>query len=105
MQTDRNSSIPSFIGDSYAKRLGVALGFAIVVVLRSVYPVVWLLAEVGIGLMDVETAALVIVYLDVVTKGGFGAIALQAWITIDDDRQQRRGRRRSLIRLAVTVRC
>ena len=32
MPTDRDPSIPSFIGDSYAARLGVALAFAIVVV-------------------------------------------------------------------------
>ena len=32
MTTDRDSPIPSFIGDSYAARLGIALGFAIVVV-------------------------------------------------------------------------
>lgn len=54
-----------------------------VVVLWAVYPVVWLLGASGIGLMDVETAALVIVYLDVVTKVGFGVIALQAWVTVD----------------------
>jgi len=54
-----------------------------VVVLWSVYPVVWLLGASGIGLMDVETATLVIVYLDVVTKVGFGLIALHAWLTME----------------------
>jgi len=54
-----------------------------VVVLWSVYPVVWLLGAAGVGLMDVETASLVIVYLDVVTKVGFGTIALHAWLTTD----------------------
>jgi len=54
-----------------------------VVVLWSVYPVVWLLGQAGIGLMDVETASLVIVYLDVVTKVGFGVIALYAWTNIE----------------------
>jgi len=54
-----------------------------VVVLWSVYPVVWLLGAAGVGLMDVETASLVIVYLDVVTKVGFGIIALNAWLTMD----------------------
>ena len=47
-----------------------------VVVLWMVYPVVWLLGAAGIGLMDVETSSLVISYLDVVTKVGFGLIAL-----------------------------
>lgn len=32
------------------------------VVLWSVYPIVWLLGAAGVGLMDVETASLVIVY-------------------------------------------
>jgi sensory rhodopsin len=54
-----------------------------VVVLWSVYPVVWVLGASGIGLMDVETATLVIVYLDVVTKVGFGVIALHAWMTME----------------------
>ncbi|MDS0281483.1 bacteriorhodopsin [Haloarcula onubensis] len=54
-----------------------------VVVLWSVYPVVWLLGASGVGLMDVETASLVIVYLDVVTKVGFGTIALHAWLTME----------------------
>jgi len=54
-----------------------------VVVLWSVYPVVWLLGASGIGLMDVETATLVIGYLDVVTKVGFGVIALHAWMTME----------------------
>ncbi|WP_276271427.1 bacteriorhodopsin [Haloarcula litorea] len=55
-----------------------------VVVLWLVYPVVWVLGASGVGLMDVETASLVIVYLDVVTKVGFGVIALNAWTTIEE---------------------
>ena len=53
-----------------------------VVVLWLVYPVVWLLGAAGVGLMDVETATLVVVYLDVVTKVGFGVIALLAMIDL-----------------------
>ncbi|EMA21200.1 sensory rhodopsin II [Haloarcula amylolytica] len=53
-----------------------------VVVLWMVYPVVWLLGAAGVGLMDVETATLVIVYLDVVTKVGFGVIALLAMMDL-----------------------
>jgi len=60
-----------------------------VVVLWSVYPVVWLLGASGVGLMDVETASLVIVYLDVVTKVGFGIIALQGWMTLGTDDTRR----------------
>ncbi|MGB9933000.1 sensory rhodopsin II [Haloarcula amylolytica] len=53
-----------------------------VVVLWLVYPVVWLLGAPGLGLMDVETASLVVVYLDVVTKVGFGIIALLAMMDL-----------------------
>ncbi|GCF12929.1 sensory rhodopsin-2 [Haloarcula mannanilytica] len=53
-----------------------------VVVLWLVYPVVWLVGAPGLGLMDVETASLVIVYLDVVTKVGFGLIALLAMMNL-----------------------
>ncbi|WP_436906690.1 bacteriorhodopsin [Halosimplex marinum] len=47
-----------------------------VVVLWSVYPVIWLLAPAGVGIMDVETTALVVTYIDVVAKVGFGLIAI-----------------------------
>lgn len=53
-----------------------------VVVLWLVYPVVWLLSQAGIGLMDVETTSLVVAYLDVVTKVGFGLIALYGLSTL-----------------------
>jgi len=52
------------------------------VVLWLVYPVLWLLGQAGIGLVDVETSALVITYLDVVTKVGFGIIALYGQTTL-----------------------
>ena len=47
-----------------------------VVVLWLVYPMIWLLAPAGIGIMDLETAALVVTYIDVVAKVGFGLIAI-----------------------------
>ncbi|WP_459194881.1 bacteriorhodopsin [Halosimplex sp. J119] len=47
-----------------------------VVVLWLVYPVIWVLAPAGIGVMDVETAALVVTYIDVVAKVGFGLILI-----------------------------
>jgi sensory rhodopsin len=53
-----------------------------VVVLWLVYPVVWLLGQAGIGIMDVETTSLVVAYLDVVTKVGFGLIALYGLTTL-----------------------
>jgi len=47
-------------------------------VLWLVYPVVWLAGPPGVGLMTAEMTALVIVYLDLVTKVGFGVIVLNA---------------------------
>lgn len=55
-----------------------------VVVLWSIYPVIWLLAPAGIGLMDVETTALVVAYIDVVAKVGLGLIALSDYLTLAD---------------------
>ncbi|MFW6018913.1 MAG: bacteriorhodopsin [Halapricum sp.] len=46
-----------------------------VVVLWLIYPVIWLLSGPGFGLMDTETASLVVTYIDVVAKVGFGLIA------------------------------
>lgn len=63
-----------------------------VVVLWSVYPVVWLLGAPALGLLDIETASMVIVYLDVVTKVGFGVIALFAMTnfgSVSEDEQER----------------
>lgn len=47
-------------------------------VLWSVYPVVWLAGTAGFGVMTAEMTALVVVYLDLVTKVGFGVIVLNA---------------------------
>ena len=49
---------------------------AFLVVLWLLYPVIWLLAPIGFGFMNLGTTALVISYLDVVAKVGFGLIAL-----------------------------
>jgi len=54
-----------------------------VVVLWGVYPIIWILGQSGLGLMDLETTALVVAYLDVVTKVGFGLLALSGEITIE----------------------
>ncbi|WP_136687994.1 bacteriorhodopsin [Halorhabdus amylolytica] len=53
-----------------------------VIVLWLVYPVIWLLAPTGYGLMDAETSSLVITYIDVVAKVGFGLIALNGLRTL-----------------------
>jgi len=46
-----------------------------VIVLWLVYPVIWLLGGTGFGVMDTETTSLVVTYIDVVAKVGFGLIA------------------------------
>lgn len=53
-----------------------------VVVLWLVYPVIWLLAPAGTGVMDAETTALVVSYIDVVAKVGFGLIALNDYVNL-----------------------
>ncbi|SEN79516.1 sensory rhodopsin [Halorientalis persicus] len=47
-----------------------------IAVLWLIYPVIWVLAQSGLGLLDLETQALVVTYIDVVAKIGFGLIAL-----------------------------
>ncbi|WP_299263486.1 bacteriorhodopsin [Halorientalis sp.] len=47
-----------------------------IAVLWLIYPVVWLLAQSGLNFLDLETQALVISYIDVAAKVGFGLIAL-----------------------------
>lgn len=54
---------------------------AFLVVLWLMYPFIWLLAPVGVGLMNTETSALVISYLDIVSKVGFGLIALSGQLS------------------------
>jgi len=61
---------------------------AFVVVLWLVYPVIWLLASSGVGVMDSETTALVVSYIDVVAKVGFGLITINDYVklaAIDDE--------------------
>lgn len=49
---------------------------AFLIVLWLIYPVIWILAPFGIGAMNIATSTLVLSYLDVVAKVGFGLIAL-----------------------------
>jgi len=54
-----------------------------VVVLWLIYPIIWLTGQPGLGMMDTETAALVTTYIDVVSKVGFGLIALNDYVNMD----------------------
>lgn len=47
-----------------------------IAVLWLVYPVIWVLGPPGLGLLDLETQSMVVSYIDVVAKIGFGLIAL-----------------------------
>lgn len=46
------------------------------VVLWSIYPIVWALGPFGLGMLLVETEAIVVTYLDVLAKVGFVVIAV-----------------------------
>jgi sensory rhodopsin len=52
---------------------------AFLVVLWLIYPVIWIVGPNAVQLMDVETTALVVAYLDIVSKVGFGLIALNGY--------------------------
>lgn len=59
-------------------------------VLWTLYPVVWLLAPTGFGLLTPATEMLVFVYLDIVSKVGFVVVAVMgadALNRLDDDRE------------------
>jgi len=57
---------------------------AFLVVLWLVYPVIWLVGPNALQVMDVETTALVVSYIDIVAKVGFGLIALNGYVVTAD---------------------
>lgn len=57
---------------------------AFLVVLWLIYPVIWLVGPNATGLMDVETTAFVVSYIDIVSKVGFGLIALNGQLLFSD---------------------
>jgi sensory rhodopsin len=57
---------------------------AFLVVLWLVYPLIWITGPNAIGLMDVETTALVVAYIDIVSKVGLGLIALNGHLALTD---------------------
>jgi len=75
---DRASFASERVGIVFAKLRNVT------VVLWTLYPVVWLLAPVGFGLMTAGTEMMVIVYLDIITKVGFAILALMGHDALDD---------------------
>ncbi|MFC7041964.1 bacteriorhodopsin [Halonotius sp. GCM10025705] len=75
---DRASFASERVGIVFAKLRNVT------VVLWTLYPVVWLLAPVGFGLMEPGTEMMVIVYLDIITKVGFAILAIMGRDALDD---------------------
>ncbi|WP_435094898.1 bacteriorhodopsin [Halorubrum sp. N11] len=55
----------------------------ITVVLWTLYPVVWLLAPTGFGLLTPATEMLVFIYLDIVSKVGFVVVAVAGADALD----------------------
>jgi sensory rhodopsin len=62
---------------------------AFLIVLWLVYPLIWLTGPNAVALMDVETTALVVTYIDIVSKVGLGLIALNGHLAYDDTVQFR----------------
>jgi sensory rhodopsin len=47
------------------------------VVVWTLYPIVWILAPTGLGLLLPDTQVLVLTYLDLVSKVGFVVVAVR----------------------------
>ena len=75
---DQASFASERVGIVFAKLRNVT------VVLWTMYPVVWLLAPVGFGLLEPGVEMMVIVYLDIITKVGFAMLALMGRDALDD---------------------
>jgi sensory rhodopsin len=61
------------------------------VVLWTLYPVVWALSPLGVGLLQTSTEALVVTYLDLISKVGFVVIALHGHLSTDPRESDRPG--------------
>lgn len=71
------ATLPRFVsGRSDRIRAGFETLRNITVVLWTLYPIVWLLAPTGFGLLTTATEMLAFVYLDIVSKVGFVAVAV-----------------------------
>ena len=66
------------VGTVFAKLRNVT------VVLWTMYPVVWLLAPVGFGLLQPGVEMMVVVYLDIITKVAFAILALMGQDALND---------------------
>jgi sensory rhodopsin len=55
------------------------------IILWTIYPFIWILGPPGFGLLTVKVDIALITYLDLVTKVGFGFIALDASATMESE--------------------
>jgi sensory rhodopsin len=55
------------------------------IILWTIYPFIWLLGPPGLGLLTTKVDIALITYLDLVTKVGFGLIALDASATMESE--------------------
>ncbi|WP_135828427.1 bacteriorhodopsin [Halorussus halobius] len=53
------------------------------VVLWTLYPVVWILGPLGVGLLQTQTDAMVVAYLDLISKVGFVVMAVNGTDALD----------------------
>lgn len=58
------------------------------VVLWTLYPVVWVLGPLGVGLLQVGTEVMVVTYLDLISKVGFVAMAVNGADALDQLRTE-----------------
>jgi sensory rhodopsin len=77
--------LPAALGDDADPRVAATFTTLrnLTVVLWTLYPVVWLLAPTGVGVLQAEMEALVVVYLDFISKVGFVAFAVVGADAID----------------------
>lgn len=55
------------------------------IILWTIYPFIWMLGPPGFGLLTTKVDIALIIYLDLVTKVGFGLIALDASATMESE--------------------
>lgn len=78
-------TLPAALGEDADPRVDATFTTLrnLTVVLWTLYPVVWLLAPTGIGVLQPEMEAIVVVYLDFISKVGFVAFAVLGADAID----------------------
>lgn len=60
------------------------------IILWAIYPLLWVLGSAGVGLLTLTVEVALVAYLDLVTKVGFGLIALDAGATMRSETSESR---------------